>query len=139
MRAIILNIAEVGLRVNDLPGMVAFYQEMLGLEPVLSGPNYVFLKVADLPSALGSVGHPQLLVLFDRQTEPDIALSTLDHLAFEIPADEYADELEHFKSLGMVLRERSWPDSLDWRARSFFFRDPEGNIVELVAAEGGES
>ena len=34
----------------------------------------------------------------------------------------------------MVVRERSWPDSLDWRARSFFFRDPEGNVIELIAS-----
>jgi catechol 2,3-dioxygenase-like lactoylglutathione lyase family enzyme len=75
------------------------------------------------------------LALFDRQIDLDIGLSTLDHLAFEFPNDQYDQVLARFQSLGMVLRQRSWPDSLDWRARSFFFRDPEGNVIELIAAD----
>jgi catechol-2,3-dioxygenase len=33
----------------------------------------------------------------------------------------------------MAIRERSWPESLPWRARSLFFYDPEGNVIELIA------
>ena len=128
-----MHIAEVGLRVKDLPRMVRFYQEVLGLEIVLSEENHVFLKVGELPSALGAVGHPQMLVLFDRGVELDTALTTLDHLAFEIPSDRYPAELERFQAMGLVFLERSWPDSLAWRARSLFIHDPEGNVIELIA------
>ena len=34
----------------------------------------------------------------------------------------------------MVIRERQWPDTLLWRGRSFFIRDPDGNVVELITA-----
>ncbi len=74
-----------------------------------------------------------MLVLFDRGVELDTALTTLDHLAFEIPSDGYPVELERLQAMGMVIRERSWPDSLPWHARSLFIHDPEENVIELIA------
>jgi catechol 2,3-dioxygenase-like lactoylglutathione lyase family enzyme len=133
MKPQVMHFAEVGLRVRDLPAMVAFYQDLLGLEIALAGQNHVFLKVGDLQSPLGAVDHPQMLVLFDRGFEPDIALTTLDHIAFEIPSDQYDQQWERLQARGFALRERSWPDTLAWRARSLFFRDPEGNVIELIA------
>ena len=79
----VMHIAEVGLSVKDLQRSVAFYQKILGLEIVRAYPTIVFLKAGELDSPLGRGGHPQLLVLFDRQVQPDIALTTLDHIAFE--------------------------------------------------------
>ncbi len=128
-----MHFAEVGLRVGDLPRMLAFYQELLGLEVELSEPNYVFLKVGELESPLGAVGHPQMLVLFDRDVELDIGMSTLDHLAFEIPSDEYETQWSRLEAKGFKLRERSFPKTLAWRARSLFFHDPEGNVIEFIA------
>jgi catechol-2,3-dioxygenase len=133
MPPLVMHFAEVGLRVSDLAGMVAWYQEMLGLEVALAEPNYVFLKVADLHSPLGGVGHPQMLVLFDRDVPLDQARSSLDHLAFEIPAGEYEAQKRRLQAMGKLLRERAWPDTLAWRARALFFADPEGNIIELIA------
>ena len=49
----VMHIAEVGLRVRDLPRMVAFYVEVLGLEIMRSYPKYVFLKAGELNSPLG--------------------------------------------------------------------------------------
>ena len=128
-----MNFAEVGLKVKDLPRMLSFYQEFLGLEIELEGENHVFLKVGELESPLGAVGHPQMLVLFDRGAELDIAMSTLDHLAFEIPGDEYDAQWRRLEARGFELRERSYPETLAWKARSLFFRDPEGNVIEFIA------
>lgn len=130
----ITHIAEVGLRVMNLKQMIEFYQNVLGFEVEIAHPTHAFLKFGELQSPLGEIGHALILGLFDRQTELDVKSSTLDHLAFEIPSQYYEEELERFKSKGMVIRERSWPDTLDWRARSFFFYDPEGNVIEIIAA-----
>ena len=130
----ITHIAEVALRVTDLPQMIAFYQDVLGFEVENSYPTHAFLKVGELESPLGEIGHALILGLFDRQAELDVNASTLDHLAFEIPSEYYDEALAGFQAREMVIRERSWPETLDWRARSFFFRDPEGNVIEIIAA-----
>ena len=129
-----INFAEVGIRVKELSKMAAFYQETLGFEHHMSLENVIFLKVGELASPLGGASHPQLLALFNREQEPDVRLSTLDHLAFEISPEDYDTELARFEALGLVVRERRWPDSLLWHGRSFFFYDPEGNVIELIAA-----
>lgn len=130
----VMHLAEVALRVTDLPHMVAFYQEVLGLEIVRAYPTMVFLKAGELESPLGRGGHPQLLVLFDRQAPLDIALTTLDHVAFEISLEQYPAERERLQQLGLEVSERIWRGEYAWlRARSLFFDDPEGNTIELIA------
>lgn len=130
----VMHIAEVGLRVKDLPRMVAFYQEALGLEIVHSYPKLVFLKAGELDSPLGRGGHPQLLVLFDRDVPLDITLTTLDHLAFEILLEQYDSERERLQAMRLEVTERIWSGEWTWlRGRSLFFDDPEGNTIELIA------
>lgn len=96
----------------------------MGFELHLARKDHVFLKIGELPSQLGVAGHPQLLALFDRKAKPDIRVTTLDHLAFEIPAEEFEAQRTNFQAQGRFLRERAWPNTLDWRARSFFIQDP---------------
>lgn len=130
----VMHLAEVGLRVTDLPRAVTFYQEVLGVEIVRAYPTIVFLKVGELDSPLGRGGHPQLLVLFDRKVKLDIALTTLDHLAFEISLEQYPTERERLQQMGLELTERIWQGEYAWlRARSLFFDDPDGNTIELIA------
>jgi len=129
-----MHIAELGLRVTDLPRAVKFYQEVLGLEIVRAYPTIVFLKVGELDSPLGRGGHPQLLVLFDRKVKLDIALTTVDHFAFEISLEQYPVERERLQQMGLELTERIWQGEYAWlRARSVFFDDPDGNTIELIA------
>ena len=132
----IMHIAEVGLSVKDLPRSVAFYQEVLGLETVRAYPTIVFLKAGELDSPLGRGGHPQLLVLFDRQVQIDIALTTLDHIAFEIPLEHFQAERQRLQQLGLEVSERIWRGEYAWLgARSLFLDDPDGNNVELIARD----
>ena len=67
----ITHIAEVGLRVTNLPKMIEFYQEVLGFEIHIAHPKHAFLKIAELDSPLGEIGHPLILGLFDREIELD--------------------------------------------------------------------
>jgi catechol 2,3-dioxygenase len=130
----VMHIAELGLRVTDLPRAVAFYQEVLGLEIVRAYPTIVFLKTGELDSPLGHGGHPQLLVLFDRKVKLDIALTTVDHFAFEISLEKYPTERERLEQMGLELTERIWRGEYAWlQARSVFFDDPDGNTIELIA------
>jgi catechol 2,3-dioxygenase len=118
-------LAEVGLRVNDLDRMSAFYRDLVGLDVFDEGPGYVFFRVAE-----GMEGHPQLIVLFDRDSEVNQATTTLDHMAFLIDVDDYDGQRRRLEGFGVEVFPKEFPD-FHWR--SLFFTDPEGNRVEFVA------
>jgi catechol 2,3-dioxygenase len=118
-------LAEVGLRVNDLDRMSAFYRDLVGLDVFDEGEWYVFFRVAEAVE-----GHPQLIVLFDRDSKVNQTTTTLDHMAFLIDVDDYDAQRRRLEGFGVEVFAKEFPD-FHWR--SLFFTDPEGNRVEFVA------
>ena len=125
----IRGLGEIALRVNDLDGMQAFYENVVVLELMRRFPHAAFFRIAE-----GYAGHAQILALFDRKDQMgyqglDSALTTVDHLAFTIALDDYRSEKERLEALGLAVRtaEHAW---VQWR--SLYISDPEGNEVELV-------
>jgi len=128
-RTVVRGLGEIALRVNDLAAMQQFYEQVIGLPLMTRFPNSAFFKIAE-----GYGGHTQVLALFDRSQSPgyrgtDAATSTIDHIAFEIPLADFADELKRLKSLGLEV-ETAYHAWVYWR--SLYVTDPEGNQVELV-------
>jgi len=143
------GVAEIVLNVADLPTMKDFYTTVLGfpLHSELSleteeadpdgRPTISFLTIKPLDTPLGPL-HPQLLVLIDYQRHVharrrmlghDVSRSTLNHLAFEIPPESYTSHLTRLQQLQLDPVETEFPAML---ARAIFFRDPEGNVLELI-------
>ncbi len=135
---VVRGLGEIALRVDDLDAMQAFYENVVGLKLMKRFEHAVFFRIAD-----GFGGHTQILALFDRAVAPmrsgffaapfrgvDQPGSSLDHLAFEIDLSNIEPERKRLESLGVEIKsvEFAW---VHWR--SIFFRDPEGNMVELVA------
>lgn len=132
-RAKVRGLGEIALRVKNLDAMQKFYEEVIRLPLMTRVQNCAFFKIAD-----GYGGHTQVLALFDRSGSDgyrglDAALSTIDHIAFEIPLADFADERKRLESLGLQVEtaEHSW---VHWR--SLYVTDPEGNQVELVCYDG---
>jgi catechol-2,3-dioxygenase len=128
-RTVVRGLGEIALRVNDLAAMQQFYEQVIGLPLMTRFPNSAFFKIAD-----GCGSHTQVLALFDRSESPgyrgtDAATSTIDHIAFEIPLDDFANERKKLEALGLQVEtaEHTW---VHWR--SLYVSDPEGNQVELV-------
>lgn len=124
------GLGEIALRVDELDEMQLFYEEVVGLELLRRFDDIAFFDIAP-----GIGGHTQILALFDRSgvddyTPPEGECSTLDHFAFEIPLSAYDDERERLAGHDIDLREKTF-EWVQWR--SLFFRDPEDNLVELVA------
>ncbi len=132
-------LGEIAIRCTDMPAMVAFYEDVIGLER-LSGDHsdgIVFFKIAK-----GFGGHTSVLALFrhDRSrpeihptgTEPPEtgARSSLHHIALSLPFDEQDAVIAWYDSLGQpyTLQDFGW---IGWRG--IFTTDPDGNTVELVA------
>jgi len=128
-RTTVRGLGEIALRVNNLDAMQKFYEEVIGLPLMTRVPNCAFFKIAD-----GYGGHTQVLALFDRSESPgyrgtDAATSTIDHIAFEIPLADFADERKRLEALGLEVEtaEHAW---VHWR--SLYVTDPEGNQVDFV-------
>jgi catechol-2,3-dioxygenase len=126
---VIRGLGEIALRVNELDAMQRFYEQVIRLPLLQRFPNAAFFKIAE-----GYAGHTQVLALFDRsqnvgQQRPEVATSTVDHIAFEIPLADFAGERERLEALGLPVEtaEHAW---VHWR--SLYVTDPEGNQVELV-------
>jgi catechol-2,3-dioxygenase len=132
-RTSVRGLGEIAFRVNNLDAMQRFYEQLIGLSLMTRVPDCAFFKIAD-----GYGGHTQVLALFDRSQSPgyrgtDAATSTIDHIAFEIPLADFADERKRLESLGLHVEtaEHAW---VHWR--SLYVSDPEGNQVELVCYDG---
>lgn len=126
----ISGLGEIALRVNDLKTMQSFYEDIVGLELMRRFDDVAFFEIAP-----GIGGHTQIFALFDRSgekgyTPPEVDHSTIDHFAFEIALSAYDDERRRLAGHEIDVKEKTF-EWVQWR--SLFFRDPEGNQVELVA------
>lgn len=139
---LIKGIAEVVINVHDLRGMTAFYRSVLGFAvhsqfPEMD-PTLMFLTVADLDSPPGRGGHPQLFALLDskrhvftrnRYAGLDHQRSSLNHVAFEIDSAEFMSTKKRLEDLGLAVEVLDFPHM---QASGLFFKDPEGNQIELI-------
>jgi catechol-2,3-dioxygenase len=130
------GLGEIALRVRDLETMTSFYRDVIGLEVMNAGDDWVFFRVAD-----GVEGHTQVVALFGpglephgaerrARTQPRVDASTLHHLALAISRDDFVREKERLERLGLALTtaDHRWAQ---WR--SLYVNDPEGNVIELVS------
>ena len=146
----ITGVSEVVLNVADLPKVRDFYVRVLGfpihsevsLETSVVDPNgdptISFLTICETNTPLGRGGHPQLLALIDyrrhlhsrkRFVGHDVTQSTLNHLAFEVPPESFGIHAQRLRDLNIDLTFSEFPAL---NARAMFFKDPEGNTLELI-------
>jgi catechol 2,3-dioxygenase-like lactoylglutathione lyase family enzyme len=117
-----LGLRHVAINVRDVRKSVDFYTKVMGMsvewEP---DPDNVYL----------TSGGDNLAI--HRLTEPDKVgpIQTIDHIGFVVrtPADVdlWADRLRHFR-VTLVKEPKTHRDG----ARSFYFRDPDGLLVQLI-------
>ena len=130
----ITGIAEVALRVHDLPLMREFYEGVIGLEALRE------VKESDGTAIFYAVGaggdhlalfEEKFIDWFTRGKSPqtDPKLTTLSHLAIRIALEDFESEKKRIEQLGVEIvhsNESSW-----LHCRMFYFYDPEGNLVEF--------
>lgn len=123
-------LGEIALACRDIGAMEAFYADVLGLQVLSRRPDgLVFFGLRESHG-----GHRQVLALFPgRTTAPPIDQhdGALHHLALTIDYREQEAAMDHLRSHDLAFTVESF-DWIGWRG--IFVRDPEGNVVELVAA-----
>ena len=131
MDSAIKGLAEIALRVNDLPAMVEFYSTVMQLELMRRDERLAFFRISE-----GIAGHTQVLALFDRSISEgegyvciDASKSTIDHIAFAVTNDSFETENQRLLDLGLEIT-YAYHEWVQWR--SLYIKDPEFNTVELV-------
>ncbi|KAA9340628.1 VOC family protein [Adhaeribacter soli] len=120
-----LQIKETCLYVKDLDATRQFYAGKLGLEIIGEVENrHVFFRV----------GTSVLLCFIPEASKKGNHLpghfgSGNLHVAFEVARDRYEDEKVIIKALGIEIEhEHEWPNN----TKSFYFRDPDNHLLEVV-------
>ena len=126
----VTRILETALYADDLPAVVAFYRDLLGLRVIDEGP-----RLAAMDAGQGTV-----LLLFRRGATQSGAETPAGwipphdghgpaHVAFAIPADDLMTWEQRLQAHGVVIESR-----VQWEGggQSVYFRDPAGHSVELA-------
>jgi catechol-2,3-dioxygenase len=127
------KVIETCIYSSDLDSMKKFYVDILGLSPVEEERDkLIFLKV----------GKSMLLIFNPFRTSNDnnmlpthgaMSPPSCIHLAMEIKKHDYHDWKELlFRNSISIEKEVDWNN----KAKSLYFRDPAGNLIEFIT-EGG--
>lgn len=126
----IAGMLETGVCVDDLAASSRFYKDVLGLRTVLEIDR---LHAFDL-------GPGEVLLLFDRAMahyDSDTKLGFVPghgttgkaHFCFRIGAGTYDAWKDYLRGRHVeITGEVNWPAG----GRSFYFNDPEGNVLEMA-------
>ena len=124
-----LKIKETCLYVKDLRKARHFYHETLGLEIINYAPEkHLFLRVGT-----------SVLLCFNpedskhKKSPPAHYGEGNQHFAFEVALSEYENVKTEIKAKGISII-----DEVIWKSgkESFYFKDPEDNVLEVVPDEG---
>jgi catechol 2,3-dioxygenase-like lactoylglutathione lyase family enzyme len=123
----VTGILETVLYVRDIDRSERFYRDILGLQQIgKEASRHVFFRV----------GSGVLLLFRADQTRrsshvPSHGADGESHVCFLVPPVDYDRWLGLLQTHGVPLeQEVPWPGG-----RSVFFRDPDGNLLELADAD----
>jgi lactoylglutathione lyase len=125
-----ITLFESHLTVADMPRAIAFYRDVVGLEPAFELPERgaAFLWIG---------GHGEgLLGLWSLGSAP-LGLSL--HIAFRVALDDVLGACERLRGLGVAPlsffgEPTDEPSVIAWMpAAAVYFRDPDGHQLEFLA------
>lgn len=123
------KIKETCLYVHDLERAKEFYQHTLELPLISYVPGkHIFFKAG---SSVLLCFNPEDSKL--KKSPPGHYGGGKQHFAFEVQEEEYQKAKAWVQKKGIVIT-----DTVIWNSgkESFYFEDPEGNVLEIVPAKG---
>jgi catechol 2,3-dioxygenase-like lactoylglutathione lyase family enzyme len=119
-------VIETAIYVADLQATEAFYGTILGLRVMGKEPgHHVFFQVGEASVLLAFVAETTL----KGEHLPSHGATGPGHFALGIEAGAFDAWRNHLHGHGVAIEKKvSWPRG----GRSLYFRDPAGNLVELV-------
>ena len=125
----IKGVAHFSIAVSDLETSRRFYTEILGLKLVNDAPAYgmVFLRAGN---------DHVILARSDALLRQSAADSRRAHHAFKIDAAKYEDVKVFLASRGVEVFEEENRKKGVFVGRQFYFRDPDGSVIEFTEWNG---
>ena len=125
----VLKIKETCLYLQDLQQAKKFYHELLELPLISYLPGkHIFFKAGT-----------SVLLCFNpddsraKKSPPAHFGGGKQHFAFEVSSQEYEKSKDWILAKGITITDEvTWPGG----AKSFYFEDPEGNVLEIVPEKG---
>jgi catechol 2,3-dioxygenase-like lactoylglutathione lyase family enzyme len=118
----IRNLDYVILLCNDLAVMKRFYHEIMGFRVYHDGDNWYEMQVGSVTLTLRSRGRP-----YDGEGGSGANVQ----LAFRVPPDDVKRCYDELVAHGVEIIEE--PRDKKFGHKTLFFKDPEGNILEIYA------
>jgi len=114
-----MNIIELELLSDDLPETERFYKKVLGLAPYLKEDRSILFF---------NVGSTRLIFRKSDNVKP------VYHFAIDIPSNRFFDSHNFIKQHTPILPVEGddIANFTNWDAKSFYFYDNNGNIVEII-------
>lgn len=115
-----MQIKELTLYTNNISAVKDFYENVLSLKINSEGENFTEYQTEET------------ILIF----KEDKAINPHYHFAFNIPSNkiEEAKEWMNGKAELLPIEDNSYiADFVNWNAKSIYFYDPAGNIVEFIA------
>jgi catechol 2,3-dioxygenase-like lactoylglutathione lyase family enzyme len=115
-----MEILEIELLTNDIEETISFYTKILGLQIILQNKDSVSFAAG-------------ITKLTFRRSEKE---KPVYHFAFDIPNNQLLEAfawIERRTDILEVIAPDKIADFYNWNAKSFYFYDNNGNILECIA------
>ena len=125
-----MDFVSVRIITENLEGMVEFYEKVTGTTAERPAPVFAELH---FPSCTLALGHTSTTGLFNNAARP----AHNETAIVEWVVDDVDTEYERLKPI--VSDWEQEPTLMPWGNRSILFRDPDGNLVNLVTPAAEEA
>lgn len=123
----IVGIKETCIYYTDLELARSFYHQLLGF-PIISfvPAKHIFFRVGRSVLLCFNPEDSRL-----KKSPPAHYAAGKYHFAFEVAASEYENHKQQIRAKGIsIIDTLTWASGLE----SFYFEDPQGNVLEIVPA-----
>ncbi len=120
--------SEIVLIVKDIPKSKKFYEDVVDLTVESYDKDWVWFNVGDKNGTQRLAIHKGELLFEEKSPLPEGKRWGQIHFAFEVARDNLEQAIEKVKSRGVEIY---GPVDFKWmKAKSYYFYDPDGNLIE---------
>jgi len=127
------SFSEIVLIVKDIPKSKKFYEDVVGLQIEKIDEDWVWFYVGEQERKQRLAIHKGSLLFEEKSPLPEGKRWGQVHFAFEVDRNNLVRALEKVKLAGIEIY---GPVDFKWmNATSYYFYDPDGNLVEYWSPE----